>query len=283
LSPVARKRLAAIREFSDLGSGIRVAALALQIRGAGNLLGGEQSGHIDAIGFEMYMKLLEEAVRELKGEDLEDEARATVNLQIDVTIDETYIPEMNQRLVAYRTVAAARTEKELEESLAEIRDRYGSPPDSVLNLAEYGRIRVLADRLGVDTIDREGRSVVIKFRPQAKLDPERLIKVVHECARATLVPPATLRLELEGSHSPTSPPAGTTEGHSSGRGRRPGQGDRKSRSRGEVVPSWWTARATAGEVTPGFTKGEILRKPGVDPRAAGGMFATLEELLRALG
>ena len=125
LSPVARKRLAAIREFSDLGSGFRVAALDLEIRGAGNLLGGEQSGHIDVIGFEMYMKLLEEAVREVRGEDLEDDARATVNLQVDVTIDDAYIPEMNQRLVAYRTVAAARTERELETSLAEIRDRYG--------------------------------------------------------------------------------------------------------------------------------------------------------------
>ena len=77
---MARKRLAAIREFSDLGSGFRVAALDLEIRGAGNLLGGEQSGHIDAVGFEMYMKLLEETVRELKGEEIEDDVRATVNL-----------------------------------------------------------------------------------------------------------------------------------------------------------------------------------------------------------
>ena len=284
LSPVARKRLAAIREFSDLGSGFRVAALDLEIRGAGNLLGGEQSGHIDAIGFEMYMKLLEEAVRELKGEDLEDEARATVNLQIDVTIDETYIPEMNQRLVAYRTVAAARTEKELESSLAEIRDRYGSPPPTVLNLAEYGRIRVLADHLGVDTIDREGRMVVIKFRQQAKLDPARLINVVHEYAGATLVPPATLRLELEAPQGAKLPPPAPTTGPASGHGRRPGHGGGKGRSRGrEVAPSWWAARATTGEVTSGFTKGEILRKPETDPRAAGGMFATLEELLRALG
>ena len=81
LSPVARKRLAAIKEFSDLGSGFRVAALDLEIRGAGNLLGGEQSGHIDAVGFEMYMKLLEETVRELKGEEIEDDVRATVNLR----------------------------------------------------------------------------------------------------------------------------------------------------------------------------------------------------------
>ena len=171
LSPVARKRLAVIKEFSDLGSGFRVAALDLEIRGAGNLLGGEQSGHIDTVGFEMYMKLLEEAVRELKGEDIEDDVRATVNLRVDLTIDEAYVPEMNQRLMIYRKVAEARTERELESSLAGIRDRYGAPPESVLNLAEYGRIRVLADHLGVETIDREGRLVVIKFRPRAKVGP----------------------------------------------------------------------------------------------------------------
>ena len=110
LSPVARKRLAAIREFSDLGSGFRVAALDLEIRGAGNLLGGEQSGHIEAIGFDMYMKLLEETVRELKGEEIEDETRAIVNLGIDLRIDENYVPEQNQRLSLYRRVAAARTD-----------------------------------------------------------------------------------------------------------------------------------------------------------------------------
>ena len=111
LSPVARKRLAAIKEFSDLGSGFRVAALDLEIRGAGNLLGGEQSGHIDAVGFEMYMKLLEESVRELKGEEIEDDTRATVNLGVDLKIDEGYIPEMNQRLMVYRKVAAATERK----------------------------------------------------------------------------------------------------------------------------------------------------------------------------
>ena len=183
LSPVARKRLAAIKEFSDLGSGFRVAALDLEIRGAGNLLGGEQSGHIDAVGFEMYMKLLEETVRELKGEEIEDDVRATVNLGVDLKIDEGYIPEMNQRLMVYRKVAATRSESELEAALDEIADRYGPPTDSVLNLAEYGRIRLMADRLGVETIDREGRLVVIKFRPQAKVDPVKLVKVVPMARR----------------------------------------------------------------------------------------------------
>ena len=111
LSPVAKKRLAAIREFSDLGSGFRVAALDLEIRGAGNLLGGEQSGQIEAVGFDMYMKLLEQTIKELKGEEIEDEVRANVNLRVDLRIDETYIPDMNQRLTIYRRMAGVRTEE----------------------------------------------------------------------------------------------------------------------------------------------------------------------------
>jgi transcription-repair coupling factor (superfamily II helicase) len=271
LSPVARKRLAAIKEFSDLGSGFRVAALDLEIRGAGNLLGGEQSGHIDAVGFEMYMKLLEETVRELKGEEIEDDVRATVNLGIDLKIDDGYIPDMNQRLMVYRKVAATRSESELDAALDEIADRYGPPTDSVLNLAEYGRIRIMADRLGVDTIDREGRLVVIKFRSQAKVDPVRLVKVVHEWPGATLVPPASLKIDLETTPSPT------------GRAATPRHAGHKGSAHRSKETSWWTARATTGAVTSGFTKEEILRKPKQDPRAEGGMFDRLGELLGSLG
>jgi transcription-repair coupling factor (superfamily II helicase) len=157
LSPIAKKRLAAIREFSDLGSGFRVAALDLEIRGAGNLLGGEQSGHIETVGFEMYMKLLEQAIQELKGEEIQDDVRAAVNLRVDLRIDETYVPDMNQRLMIYRKVAAARSDAELDEILAEVRDRYGPLPATVEHLEQYGRIRILADQLGVESLDREGR------------------------------------------------------------------------------------------------------------------------------
>ncbi len=118
LSPVAKKRLAAIREFSDLGSGFRVAALDLEIRGAGNLLGGEQSGHIEAVGFDMYMKLLEQTIKELKGEEVEDEIRANVNLRVDLRINDEYIPDMNQRLTVYRRMAAVRTDEELDRLVA---------------------------------------------------------------------------------------------------------------------------------------------------------------------
>ena len=268
LSPVAKKRLAAIKEFSDLGSGFRVAALDLEIRGAGNLLGGEQSGHIDAVGFEMYMKLLEETIRELKGEEIEDDVRATVNLGVDLKIDDKYIPDMNQRLMIYRKVAGTRSEHELNATIDEIADRYGPPTDSVLNLAEYGRIRIMADRLGVDTIDREGRLVVIKFRQNAKVDPVRLVKIVHEWPGAVLVPPVSLKVDLDAESAP--------------QGASPRQKGRRGGPSGQREASWWTARATTGDVTPGFTKEEILRKPKQDPRAEGGMFSRLEELLAAL-
>jgi transcription-repair coupling factor (superfamily II helicase) len=274
LSPVARKRLAAIKEFSDLGSGFRVAALDLEIRGAGNLLGGEQSGHIDTVGFEMYTKLLEQTIRELRGEEIEDDARATVNLRVDLKIDEDYIRDMNQRLMVYRKVASARTRQELDTTLEGIRDRYGPPPSSVLNLAEYGRIRILADAIDVESIDREGRMVVIRFRPNANVDPMRLVKAVGAWPGATLVPPVSVKLDIEAPLS-AAPSAARPSGAR--------KTDRAERRADSSVGSWWTARATAGDVRPGFSKQEILRRPEADPRAEGGMFSRLAGLLQALG
>ena len=260
LSPVAKKRLAAIKEFSDLGSGFRVAALDLEIRGAGNLLGGEQSGHIDTVGFEMYMKLLEQTVRELKGEEIEDDVRATVNLGVDLRVDESYVPDMNQRLMLYRKVAAARTEAEIDRVLDDAIDRYGPLPESVLNLADYGRIRVMADRLGVESVDREARTVVLKFRPQAKADPVRLVTLVRQRGDLTLVPPAALKINLDGVREPAN---------------RPTQRNQRGRS-------WWTARAREAEVRPGFTKQEMTRVAKDDPRAAGGVFERVGGVLSDL-
>jgi transcription-repair coupling factor (superfamily II helicase) len=268
LSAVAKKRLAAIREFSDLGSGFRVAALDLEIRGAGNLLGGEQSGHIEAVGFDMYMKLLEQTIKELKGEEIEDDIRANVNLRVDLRIDEVYIPDMNQRLTVYRRVAAVRSDAELDRLMDEVRDRYGVPPDSVLNLAEYASIRLLADRIGLESIDREAQIVVLKFRPDARLDPQWLFKVVQQRGDIALVPPATLKLDLRAAAASARAMAVAP------------------RAKGKPDPvaagSWWTARARAGEVTSGFTKGEIMRPAKEDPRAEGGVFAAVSGLLREL-
>ena len=294
LSPVARKRLAAIKEFSDLGSGFRVAALDLEIRGAGNLLGGEQSGQIDAVGFEMYMKLLEETIRELKGEDLEDDVRATVNLKVDFRLDESYVPDMNQRLMIYRRMANARSEDEIARIVDETRDRYGPAPTAVLNLADFGRIRVLADDLGIETIDRDGPLVVFKFRDRTKVDPMRIIGLVQERGNLQLIPPNTVKLDMrvkapEPTGEPTGggKPLGLPEKSPLQRlaeSKKPqGQGKPKGLPpRAKRPPAWWTARATAGEVTPGFTKAEILKTAPEDPRAPDGVLAKVTELLEDL-
>ncbi|HUP50391.1 MAG TPA: TRCF domain-containing protein, partial [Thermoanaerobaculia bacterium] len=268
LSQVAKKRLAAIREFSDLGSGFRVAALDLEIRGAGNLLGGEQSGHIEAVGFDMYMKLLEQTIQALKGEDVRDEIRANVNLRVDLRIEDAYIPDMNQRLTVYRRMAAVRTDEELERLTEEVRDRYGPLPGSVMNLAEYASIRILAERIGLESLDREGQIVVLKFRPDARLDPAWLFRVVQERGDITLVPPGTIKLNLK-----TAPPAPKPAPQP---GRRAKGGDPVAGG------SWWAARARAGEVTPGFTRDEIMKPAAEDPRGEGGLFVRVGGLLRQL-
>jgi transcription-repair coupling factor (superfamily II helicase) len=301
LSPVARKRLAAIREFSDLGSGFRVAALDLEIRGAGNLLGGEQSGHIEAIGFEMYTKLLEQTVRELKGEEIEDETRATVNLNIDLRINESYVPEQAQRLALYRRVAGARSDRELEGIVEEIEDRYGPLPPEVLNLVDYGRIRIAADRLGVESIDRQGSLVVFTFKGQGGPEPQRVLRLVHERPEITLAPPSSLKLDLNWTAAKARGFAGFGGESRRGEGgpNRSGLVQRtpvppapgvRSKPGSRVVPgrlgpaarSWWTARATESEVRPGFSKDAILRPEKEDPRGPNGVLTRVSRVLEAL-
>ncbi len=300
LSPVARKRLAAIREFSDLGSGFRIAALDLEIRGAGNLLGGEQSGHIEAVGFDTYMKLLEDTVRELKGEDLEDERRATVNLRVDLRIEQGFIPDMNQRLAVYRRIAASRTEEELDAIVEEIRDRYGALPASVLNLSDYSRIRIMADRLGIESLDREGHTVVLRFRPDAKLDAAFLVRLVQSRGDLMLVPPTAMKIDLrkpsDGPNTSRAETGSTDAGREEPRTHRtgpapggsaaPGAARRRPsappKPKAKAGASWWTTRATAGEVTPGFDRDTILRRPKEDPRGEHGLFDRVGSLFAVL-
>jgi transcription-repair coupling factor (superfamily II helicase) len=227
-------------------------------------------------------------VRELKGEELEDDLRATVNLKVDLKIDESYVADMNQRLMLYRKVAAARRAEELDRVLEEAADRYGPMPDSVLNLADYGRIRVMADRVGVESIDRDGQTVVLKFRPQAKIDPVRLVALVRQRPDITLIPPAALRLRLGNGDRGTGIGDRGTGNREQGTGLRPSQPGVVARSpksgarSPRPAPSWWTARARAGTVQPGFTKEEILRTAPDDPRRPGGIFDGVGGLLRDL-
>jgi transcription-repair coupling factor (superfamily II helicase) len=190
---------------------------------------------------------------------------------------------MNQRLAAYRRMASARTMEEVGGLLEELRDRYGPPPGSVLNLAAFARIRLLADRVGLEALDREGSTAVLKFRPDAKLDPVLLLKLVERRGDLTLLPPAILRLDLAkpeaaaGAAQPAPRPA--TAPRPEGPGRRRGAAPA---AEGEASPSWWTARATAGEVAPGFTRDEILAERAFDPAAPGGLLERLGGVLAEL-
>ncbi|MBI2822249.1 MAG: transcription-repair coupling factor [Acidobacteria bacterium] len=196
LSAVARKRLAAIREFSELGAGFRLAALDLEIRGAGNLLGGEQHGQINAVGFEMYTSLLERTIRELKGESVEEDFRTSIDLQWDIRVPDHYVEETNQRLRLYKRISAARDETELEKVREEVADRFGRLPQSAENLFHYARLRLRAEALHVVSIDRRGEAILIKFADDAKIQASRVIERIHLDPRLSLTPAGVLRFHL---------------------------------------------------------------------------------------
>ncbi len=197
LTPLARRRLAAIREFSDLGAGFRIAALDLELRGAGNFLGAEQSGHIESVGFDLYTQMLERAVRELKGEAIEDEISTAVNLGIDIRIPEEYIYDVSQRLRAYKRISSAQSEEELSDIHSEMTDRYGAIPETVENLFEYARLRREASRLSIISIDREQSRLAVRFSEQARIDPEKLIEYISS-TESQFTPGGVLKLKSSG-------------------------------------------------------------------------------------
>ena len=194
LTPIARQRLAALKEFSDLGAGFRIAALDLELRGAGNLLGREQHGHIEAVGFDMYCQMMERAVAERKGEAVAPERRATLNLGQDIRIPPEYIESENLRLRIYKRIASVTSESGREEVRRELEDRFGPPPPAVINLLDYAVLKAMAERLLVATVDRRGDQIAIKFYDDTPLGPERLVKVIGNRRDMRLDPAGVLWL-----------------------------------------------------------------------------------------
>jgi transcription-repair coupling factor (superfamily II helicase) len=196
LSEVARKRLAALREFSDLGAGFKIAALDLELRGAGNLLGGEQHGHIASVGFDTYLRLLEETVQELKGEETPLEIHSALNLGLDIRIPPEYIADENQRLRAYKRIADARDAEQAEKIRAELADRYGPLPEAVETLMKFALLKTHSAAAGIEAIDRRAGGLQIKFHPGAKIDPAKLMELVSSHEGAQFTPAEVLRLPL---------------------------------------------------------------------------------------
>ncbi len=193
LSETARKRLAAIREFTDLGAGFRIAARDLEIRGAGNLLGAEQSGHIAAVGIETYLKMLEETVRELKGEVLPEEGPSTaIDLPLPMSIPHDYIEDANLRMEIYRRIAAGDDSE--AGLLAELADRFGDVPPEVATLIRVGALKRLAESLRVQSISSRKTELVIRLRRDARVDVGRLIDLVSTRPGASFSPSGVLSI-----------------------------------------------------------------------------------------
>ena len=169
LAEASEKRLKAIKEFTEFGSGFKIALRDLEIRGAGNILGPEQHGHMEAVGYEMYCKLLDEAVREIKGETVLPEVDTQIDLKITAYIPTSYIENINQKIEVYQDIANMDKEEQISEIIDELIDRYGDIPKEVMNLLDVARIKILARSLKILNVTQKGDNVIFEFD-----DPETI-------------------------------------------------------------------------------------------------------------
>ena len=191
MSETAQNRLKAIREFTSLGSGYQIALRDMEIRGVGNILGSEQHGHMVSVGFDLYCKLLEESVAELKGESVSFDADTQVDINVTAFIPETYISDNEQRLIEYKRLAGVKSERQLNMLLEEWRDRFGPSPQEALQLVGVVRLRLLASQAQVTAIkpEAQGLRLSVNFRLQQWLPVQaRLPK--HLASRTTYKPGA---------------------------------------------------------------------------------------------
>ncbi len=178
------RRIAVLERFSDLGSGVQIASHDLEIRGAGNILGDEQSGHITEIGYDLYVKLLEEAVRELRGEALGAPVDPEIKSTVSAYLPDKYIPDANQRLMAYKRLAGVRDDQELDLAIRQLIDRYGQLPLAAQALVETLEIRVLALQLGLAKVEQGTVAMALTLHEHGKLLPEHLLPLIN--ARGSL-------------------------------------------------------------------------------------------------
>ena len=165
-------------DFSSLGAGFNLAMHDLRIRGGGNILGFSQSGHISAVGYELYVKLIERAVTELKGEEWEDDINPEINIDIPSHLPESYIMDTDVRLNLYRRLSNLLEKSELEEIIKEIRDRFGSPPQEVVNLFGLMSIRLLLKRLGIIKLEMGRDSLTLTLPQETGIDAKELVRMI---------------------------------------------------------------------------------------------------------
>ena len=195
----AQKRLRVIEEFTDLGSGFKIALRDLEIRGTGNILGAEQHGHIVTVGYELYCKLLEETVMALKGEKVEETLETRISLPIEAYLPDDYVPDSRQKVSVYKKIAGLKDDDALKELREELEDRYGSVPEPVEMLLEVANLKQLSNRLGIATIVAGKEQVKITFDEQnPRINVKKFLEIVHKNKNLQLQPPAQLIIRMPG-------------------------------------------------------------------------------------
>ncbi|MFW5648207.1 MAG: transcription-repair coupling factor [Candidatus Alkaliphilus sp. MAG34] len=183
LSEVAEKRLKTIKEFTEFGAGFKIAMRDLEIRGAGNLLGGEQHGHMAAIGYDLYVKLLEETVRQLKGDHIEEFEDTIIEINIDAYIPEEYIKNQAHKIEIYKKIASIRNIDDMYKIEEEIRERFGSIPVNTQNLLVISYIKSIARPFKITAITQNGKSIRIQFKDDSMIDAEKVSSILHKYNR----------------------------------------------------------------------------------------------------
>jgi transcription-repair coupling factor (superfamily II helicase) len=199
ITEAARKKLQAIQDLSYLGAGFRLAMKDLEIRGSGNLLGQEQSGHIEAVGFDLYVEMLEQTVAELKGEKITPKIDPVLDLKITAMVPEDYIANPDLRLSLYRKIASARDEKMLKNLSEELRDRFGTPPEETQRLLEIMELKVIAKKLAITKILNTRGEITIIFAPETPVTPEKVISLYGKRKKGLkLLPEGGIEIDLSG-------------------------------------------------------------------------------------
>lgn len=189
LSADAEKRLNTLREFTEFGAGFKIAMRDLEIRGAGNMLGPEQSGHMVSVGYEMYLRLMREAVSELKGEKEEGINETVVEIDVDAHISSDYIENEEQKIESYKRIAAIESVQAAQEILEDLKDRYGKPPKAVENLITIALIRYYAFKAGIALVSKKQKGFELKYFENAPVTPDKLIPVLAEYKENAVLKP----------------------------------------------------------------------------------------------
>ena len=195
----AQKRLRVIEEFTELGSGFKIALRDLEIRGTGNILGAEQHGHIATVGYEMYCKLLEDTVKTLSGEKVEDIVDTRINLPIEAYLPDDYVPDSQQKVALYKKIAALAKKEHRSDLEAEMNDRFGKIPEPVEMLLDIAQLKHLCKELGIEGVTAGDGQIKITFdESKSGLDPIQLIQLIRQDRRLVLMPPARLMVKMKG-------------------------------------------------------------------------------------